>query len=68
MILACLCSLAWVALDLLRKALVEQHRDPVTVAAIAPLGAAIGCGLYVVLNGYGLPSPPATGWGLFGLL
>ncbi len=68
MILACLCSLAWVALDLLRKALVEQHRDPVTVAAIAPLGAAIGCSLYVVFNGYSLPPPPAVGWWLFTLL
>ena len=51
MLLACLCSLAWVALDLLRKALVEHHRDPVTIAAIAPLGAALGCTLYVVVNG-----------------
>ncbi len=68
MVLACLCSLAWVALDLLRKALVEEHRDPVTIAAIAPLGAAIGCSLYVVINGYSLPSPPALGWGLFALL
>ena len=68
MLLACLCSLAWVALDLLRKALVEHHRDPVTIAAIAPLGAALGCTLYVVVNGYALPAPPAQGWGLFAVL
>ena len=68
MILACLCSLAWVALDLLRKALVEQHSDPVTVAAIAPLGAALGCSLYIAINGYSLPLPPTSGWGLFALL
>lgn len=65
MVLACLCSLAWVALDLLRKALVEHHRDPVTVAAIAPLGAATGCTIYVVINGHSLPPPPESGWGLF---
>jgi drug/metabolite transporter (DMT)-like permease len=68
MLLAGLCSLAWVSLDLLRKALVERHRDPVTIAAIAPLGAALGCTLYVVSQGYTLPAPPAAGWGLFGIL
>ena len=68
MILACLCSLGWVALDLLRKALVEKHGDPVTIAAIAPLGAAVGCTFYVLANGYSLPPPPAEAWGLFAIL
>ena len=68
MLLAALCSLAWVASDLLRKALVQHHKDPVTIAAIAPLGAALGCSIYVAIQGYELPAPPAAGWGLFALL
>ncbi|MDE0881460.1 MAG: DMT family transporter [Myxococcota bacterium] len=68
MLLAILCSLAWVAQDLLRKALVQHHKDPVTIAAMAPLGASIGCTLYVWIQGYALPAPPADGWGLFALL
>ncbi len=68
MLLAVLCSLAWVAADLLRKALVAHHEDPITVAAVAPLGAALGCTIYVAFEGHALPAPPAAGWGLFAAL
>jgi drug/metabolite transporter (DMT)-like permease len=68
MLLAVVCSFAWVSLDLLRKALVSQHRDPVTIAALPPLGAAIGCTVLALAQGHALPPPPAAGWDLFAAL
>jgi drug/metabolite transporter (DMT)-like permease len=63
-LLAAACALGWAVLDLLRKALADRHQDPLTLAAIIPLAAAIGATVPGLSAADLLQPPPRELWGL----
>jgi drug/metabolite transporter (DMT)-like permease len=63
-LLAAACALAWALLDLLRKALADRHQDPLTLAAIVPMAAAIGATVPGLSAPDLLNPPPQELWGL----